>query len=110
MLEKHGVIEPLLSLEEAAYGLGEQTRIEEGANRARIRVTMRALPRRPIDVIVEGREGSCSATAVTVINGEAAQLDSVYLRTTWPAGVDYLLLTGYRLSDGRWLQERLDRH
>jgi hypothetical protein len=36
-----------------------------------------------------------------------AKLDSMYVKLRWPFGVEYILLRGARIEDGRWLEERI---
>ena len=84
--------EPILPHEEAAYGLASQTVVASGDGGGNARVVLRALPKRPIDVVTErGRDGTCRALAELPIAGTPAHLFNVYVHLRWD-GVDYLLL------------------
>jgi len=104
--------EPLLTRELGAYGFAGQRVIAREPNGGQVEVTLRALPARPI-VVGSGlgatqRPGEpCSATATTTIAGAAASLTSVYAKLAWPFGVEYLMLSGRSLADGRELRERI---
>jgi hypothetical protein len=109
MLE-HGpsATEPLLSREVPAYGLADQRVVERGLEGGRTAVRLRALGNRTIDVVTTSRDGACTATATTSIDGQPAVLASVYAQLKWPWGVDYLMLSGRALSDGHPVRERLE--
>jgi hypothetical protein len=110
MLE-HGpsATEPLLSREQPAYGIAEQRVVERRTDGGRLLVRLRALADRPIEIATGPREGGCEVTATTVIDGAPAVLSSVFAQLRWPFGVDYLMLSGRSLADGRLLHERLAR-
>jgi hypothetical protein len=103
MIEQGGAIEPLLDVEQQAYGVAAQ----EEAVGSRIRLRLRALPRRPITIAADRTGVRCRATATTEIDGHAAQLDNIYVRLKWPFGVDYILLSGRRVDDGQFVRERI---
>ena len=99
--------EPLLSREVGAYGLADQQVLPNGAYAGRVSVTLQALRARPI-VIASVAEGeTCLASATTTIGGVPARLTSVYVKLSWPFGVDYLMLSGRSVADGRELRERI---
>lgn len=102
MHEHGGSVEPILPQEEAAYGIGRQERIPGG-----IRINLRALPDKPIDIVARPSENGCVLTASTLITGVSARLHSIYVHLTWPFRVDYVLLSGFRLDDAKWIRERL---
>jgi hypothetical protein len=108
MLE-HGpaAIEPLLPLEMRAYGIAGETVLERGETGGRVRVTLAALPDRPIDVEAHQEARGCVATATTTLAGARASLGSVYVRLRWPFGVDSLTLTGRAAPDGHVVREIL---
>ncbi len=108
MLE-HGphATEPLLSREVPAYGIAEQRVLERTAGGGRVLIRLNALPGRAIVITTGGHDGACEASATTVIDGTRASLRSVYAKLRWPFGVDYLLLSGRSLADGRALEEKL---
>jgi hypothetical protein len=109
MLE-HGprATEPLLEREIGAYGFADQRVLTREPHGGRVEVRLRALPGRPIVIdTTAGEGGSCVATATTTIGGVPASLASVYAKLGWPFGVDYLVLSGRGLADGRELRERI---
>jgi hypothetical protein len=108
MLE-HGPLatEPLLSREVGAYGFVEQHVIERGPAGGRTVVRLHALPGRPITITASSHDGRCEAVATAVIGGMPASVANVFAQLKWPFGVDYLVLRGRALADGRALQERL---
>jgi hypothetical protein len=102
-----GATEPLLSREQPAYGIADQRVVDRRADGGRLVVRLRALADRPIEIVTGPRDGGCEVTATTVIDGAPATLSSVYAQLRWPFGVDYLMLSGRSLTDGRLLRERL---
>jgi hypothetical protein len=110
MLEKRGQLEPLLDREVPAYGLREDQRVEvTNPGRTTIRVSLRALPERPLRLTVARTEAGCQATTATTIAGTDAQLKFVYVRLAWLLGIDYLLLRGNRFEGGTSIQEVVRR-
>jgi hypothetical protein len=107
MRERGGGTEPLLTHEERAYGLGPQQVRVVREGRAEVRVALRALPERPLRVVIVARDGGCAAGAFTTVAGLAdAQLDRVHVATAMLGVVDHVALHGHT-SDGRTLVERL---
>ena len=104
MLERGGGLEPLLSSEEGAYGVNAQSMVVT-TDGFRVRMHVRGLPQRPIEVSVTRVGDRCVTRPEAVIGGVPAQLSSIYLKLRWPFGVDHLLVQGARLSDGVWLEE-----
>jgi hypothetical protein len=107
MFENQGALEPLLGTEGPAYGLDDTQEIENSADASRIRIRLRAFRNRPLLVRVTRSGNQCVAEASTTIAGVNAKLDSMYVRLRWPFGVEYVLLRGARIEDGRWLEERI---
>ena len=107
MLEKKGEIEPILSREVRAYGLGPVQRIERTGDATTIYARMNAIPDRELRVTVARTGGRCEAQANFSIAGEDAQLRLIYIRLSWPFGVDYILLRGSRMADGRVVEEKI---
>jgi|GEM_PF-1509407 len=105
MVERGGAVEPLLSVEQGAYGVEDEQKVETTADGFRVRVRMRGLPSRPVDVSIIKAGDRCIARPEAIIAGAPAQLSSIYLKLRWPFGVDHLLVQGARLSDGQWLEE-----
>jgi hypothetical protein len=108
MLERDAhAVEPLLDREAPAYGIGEQRVVSRGEHGGGVRVTLRALPSRPILVTSFANGQACSATASLVIDRAAATLTSIHAQLRWPFGVDHLLVRGRALGDGRALSEKI---
>jgi len=94
MVEAGGAIEPILAIEEAAYGLSDAQVVEKGIDGSTVRVVLRAVPERPVVISVKQVDGRCTAVARGTIAGAEARLELVYVKVRWPFGVDYLLLRG----------------
>ena len=95
-------MEPLLPLEQAAYGIASQSVVERGDGHSLVRVTLRALTGAPL--VVEARRnarGVCEASARTAIGGVDARLSNVHAVLRWPFGVARLLVSGSSVADGR---------
>lgn len=102
MLERGpNATEPLLPREQRGYGIAKQ----EVAGDT-VRVTLRALPTRPITIHVSrAPDGTCTASAQTVIAGVLAKLFNVHIALGF-LRVDHLLLTGWAAT-GQVVRERL---
>jgi hypothetical protein len=102
MLERGaGATEPLLGVEQPAYGVAAQSVVTRGDGYGVVRVTLRALPASPL--LVESRrgpEGSCGATARLPIGGVEARLFNVHAVLKWPFGVARLVVSGWSIADG----------
>ena len=109
MFEKGGELEPLLGTEGPAYGLDEAQEIVNTPDASRIRVRLRAFRDRPLLVTVTRKDDQCVAEASTTIAGTTAKLDSMYVKLRWPFGIDYVLVRGSRITDGHWMQERIEQ-
>lgn len=103
MLERGPLVtEPLLAREERAYGIERQT-LEGGS----IRVTLRALPSRPIVIHTwRAADGKCASSSITPISGSAARLFNIHVALDW-FRVDHLLLSGWK-DDGSFVRERVE--
>jgi hypothetical protein len=104
MLERRGDIEPILALEEPAYGLADGQTIERGLESATIRLKLRAFSNRPMAIVVKRVAGRCAAVALGKIAGIEARIVSVYVKLRWPFGIEYLLLRGFD-AENRPLEE-----
>jgi len=99
---------PLLRRELPAYGPAFQSVLGRGPEGGKIRLALRALPSRPIDVeVVHGAAGACTATSTMTIAGTPAHLFGVYVKLSWPVGVDYLLIQGWSLDVTHVVTERV---
>nr|WP_246356930.1 DUF4833 domain-containing protein [Pyxidicoccus fallax] len=109
MLEKGDkAVEPLLGREGPAYGLVDSQQVEATASGWTVHVRLRAWPDRTIDVEVFRENGRCAARAWTRMEGRAAQIERIFVKTAWPTGVDYVLLNGTG-TDGRSAREVIRR-
>ena len=68
---------------------------------------MNAVPDRVLRVTVTRAAGKCEARAAMSIAGAEANLRLIYIRLSWPFGVDYILLRGSRMTDGRPIEEKI---
>jgi hypothetical protein len=107
MLENKGEIEPILSREVRAYGLEPVQRIEKSGDATTIYARMNAVPARLLRVTVKREAGRCEAEATMSIAGTDAHLRFIYIRLNWHFGVDYILLHGSSVSDGRLVEEKI---
>jgi hypothetical protein len=97
----------LLGIEEPVYGIGELQTVENGPDQGRVSFTLRAFPKRPLVIQTFGKPGACQAWALTSIGKEPALLRSIYVAVGFLFSVDYVLLDGFRLSDGAAVREKL---
>jgi hypothetical protein len=108
MLERGpSTTEPLLAREERAYGLSSQAVLSRGPEGGSVRVTLFAVPARPVLFESRAEATGCVASAVTTVGGESALLSSVFVQLRWPFGLASLTLFGRRLDDGRPVREKL---
>lgn len=108
MLERSpAAVEPLLPVEQGAYGIGHQRVVERGESGGAVRFALRALPDRGIVVHTAHQGSMCAAAASTRIADIPARLFNVHARIAWPFGVDSLLITGWAESDGRVVRETM---
>jgi hypothetical protein len=105
MLEKgEGVTEPLLGIEGPAYGLKDTQQVEAQGEGGRVRIWLRAHPDRPIDITVQREGGRCVARATMKMGGTVAQIDRIFVKDKWPAGVAFVMLSGVS-ADGKSVRE-----
>lgn len=102
------VIEPLLGLEERAYGIERQRVLPSAGAGGKVEVVLRAMPSRPVVVATAPGTGKCEALATLPISGETGFLYNVYVKLSG-IHVDYLLLSGWAEDRQRVLHERLAR-
>lgn len=107
MLERNGEIEPILSREVRAYGIDPAQRVEKTGEATTIYARLNAIPDRLLRITVARTAGRCEAQATMSIAGADAHLRLIYIRLAWPFGVDYILLRGSRMADGRLVEEKL---
>lgn len=93
--------EPLLSREQAAYGIARQE-----VHSDTVRVTLTALPSRPITVrVTRSEDGTCTARPEMNISGTRARLLNVHVVLGF-LRVSHLVVTGLA-SDGTVVSERI---
>jgi len=109
-MHEHGptVTEPLLGVEEPAYGIARERVMALGADGGTFEIALRAIPNRPIVVQTKRQDGSCHAWATVSIAGKEAILFNVYARLRW-LGVEYLLLSGWTIDRTRVVHEKIQR-
>jgi hypothetical protein len=94
--------EPLLDRERVAYGITRQE-----VHGDMVRITLAALPTRPITIHVARTEsGACAVSAETNIAGQPARLFNVHVALGF-LHVDHLVVTGWSEPDGRVVRERI---
>jgi hypothetical protein len=99
---------PLLDHEQRAYGLNDPRSITQLDDFAEIRVSLRAFPERPLVVRVFRAQGRCVARAFTQIGAQPALLSSIYIDLGFLFSVNYVIVRGVRVQDGRAVQEKVD--
>jgi len=99
---------PLLGREQRAYGIEGQQTLERGPEGGRIRLVLRAMPSRPIEVqTARSPNGTCVASSTMLVAGAPAHLFGVYVKLKWPVGVDYLLIQAWSLDGSHVVTERV---
>ncbi len=103
MLEKGPTVtEPLLPREQRGYGIAQQDIVNGGT----VRLTLRALPKRPILIHVSrAPDGTCVARTEAVVAGVLVRLFNVHVALGFMR-VDHLLLSGWAAT-GQIVRERL---
>jgi hypothetical protein len=111
MLERGpSATEPLLAMEAPAYGVRSQSIAGASDDRGFVRVVLRAMPDRAIEVETRRTEsGECHATAVTTIAGTPARLFNVYAKLAWPFGVESILVQGWSIDGRAVVRQRIPR-
>jgi len=108
MLERSPTaVEPLLAIEEGAYGIRHQEVVDFGESGGVVRLSLRALPDREILVRSSRRASACVAEASTRIARIPARLFNIHARIAWPLGVESLAIVGWAESDRRIVRETL---
>lgn len=106
MLEQRGQVEPILEMEEPAYGVADGQTVLKNPGGTTIRVRLRAFAERPLAIVIKSSGGRCEAIAKSTISGIDAQLAWIYVKLRWPFGVEYMLVRGLD-GDGRLIDERI---
>ncbi|MEO8796350.1 MAG: DUF4833 domain-containing protein [Polyangiaceae bacterium] len=101
------VVQPLLAREQGAYGISAQSVVLRNGSGGKVRMTLQALPKRPI--VIETRRGktTCDAWVTTTIAGEPnALLYNAYVKLGF-FGPKSILLSGWADDRKRVLHELL---
>lgn len=106
MLQNRGEIEPILGMEQPAYGVDDRQEILRSSAMTTVRFKLRAFPKRALAVTISRTEAGCEALASTGIAGAEARLRSIYVKIKWPFGIDYVLVRGLT-KEGRPVEEWL---
>jgi hypothetical protein len=98
----------LLDLEQPAYGLIAPRYVRQTPQGGQIRLSLRAFAKRPliIDTFRAGA-GRCATRTVVAIERQAAVLTSIYVDIGFLFSVNYALVRGVRVADGRLVQEKI---
>jgi hypothetical protein len=99
---------PLLKHEQSAYGLTEPRWIKPRDQGGEIRIGLRGFPDRPLTIETFMSEGRCHARARTPIAGQDAALSSIFVELGFLFSIEYVLLRGTRLADGKPVQEKVN--
>lgn len=95
MLERgESEVEDLLGVEQPVYGLEDPQPVDATAEGWRVRVRMRAVPSRPIDITTARVDGECQVQAWTKLDNSVSRLEHVFVKTSWPFSVDFVRLDG----------------
>ena len=102
------VTSKLLDHEMPAYGLTKQRLAEPAGEGGKVRFALRGFPDRHITVQTFKAVRGCRAWAMTRITGAQAILQSLYVEIGFLFSIDYVLLKGVRITDGKALKEKVE--
>jgi hypothetical protein len=94
--------------QQRAYGLTAPRAITIADDGGDVRVSLRALRERPLRVVTFREADRCRARTFTPINKQPAILTSIYVELGFLYSIDYILLRGVRVSDGKPIEERIE--
>ncbi|MET0388417.1 MAG: DUF4833 domain-containing protein [Polyangiales bacterium] len=101
------VVSYLLDLEQPAYGLAAQSEVQRHeAGGGQLELRLRAFAKRPVIVDTFRNGAQCGARAYVAIRGETALLNEIYVDIGF-LRVNYALVRGIRVSDGKPVEERI---
>jgi len=100
-------VSQLLDHEQPAYGLRAPRQVRRDASGGLVQVSLRAFPDRPLSIELLRTPAGCAARAVVQIAGQSAVLASIYIDIGFLFSVNYALLRGTSMRDGRALQEKI---
>ena len=102
------ITSPLLKHEQSAYGLTEPRWIKARDQGGEIRIGLRGFPDRPLTIDTYMSDAQCRARARTTIAGQDAVLSSIFVQIGFLFSIEYVLLRGTRLADGKPVQEKVN--
>lgn len=101
------VTSPLLDHEQRAYGLNEPRSIKLLDGTAEIRISLRGFPECPLVVQVFRVADRCAARTYTQIQRQPALLSSIYIDLGFLFSVNYAIVRGVLVQDGKAVQEKV---
>ncbi|MBJ6762203.1 DUF4833 domain-containing protein [Myxococcaceae bacterium JPH2] len=105
MLERgESEVEDLLSVEGPVYGVADTQAVESTTEGWRVQFRLRAFADRPIEFSVTAVNGQCAVQAWTNMSGKRAQLEHIFVKTSWPFSIDFVRLDGVG-PDGQPMRE-----
>lgn len=99
---------PLLEREQPAYGLTRPRFVEQRDEGGTVSIGLRGFPDRAIRIETFRDGDACKARALTNIHGQVAVLHTIYVELGFLFSIDYVIVRGLRLSDGRPTEEKVD--
>jgi len=108
--EKGGELtEDLNWMDRKAYAVKGQWVRERSPAGSKVLLTLKATDERGIAIMTKKQDGKCVAEAVATIDGQPAKLEKIFLQLKGWASVDYIDISGVRLSTGKPVTERVKR-
>ncbi len=98
---------PLLDREQSAYGLTDPRWVKSHGTGGEIRIGLRGFPDRPLTIQTFQTAAGCRANALTTIGKAPAALRSIYVEIGFLFSIDYVIVRGLRVQDGRPIQEKV---
>jgi hypothetical protein len=102
------VTDTLRDHQQRAYGLTVPRAITIGDDGGDVRVSLRALSDRLLRVVTFREADRCRARTFTPIKKQPAILTSIYVELGFLYSIDYILLRGIRVADGKPIEERIE--
>lgn len=95
MLEKGASeTEPLLGIEGPVYGVEDAQQVVSTPEGWRVRMKLRSFPDRQIEIAISQENGVCATRTWMSVGGTVSQLDSIFVKTSWPFSIDYIRISG----------------
>jgi hypothetical protein len=109
MNERGGAVEPLLDIEQRAYGIASGQSVVARPNGSAVRIRLRAMPDRLIEITTVQDGTRCVARARTTIAAADAWLEHIFVQIAWPFGVAEIRVSGARVSDAARVTEAIQK-